>query len=49
MEMGRLVVTEFVSIDGVFEDPEAPRVTSTAAGLSSMTVAPTATRSNWTS
>ena len=35
--MGRIVVTEFVSLDGVMEDPAAPRTSSTAAGRSSST------------
>jgi hypothetical protein len=45
--MGKLVVTEFVSIDGVFEDPGGSR--STAGGRSNMTGVRTATASSSTS
>ena len=30
--MGKLVVTEFVTVDGVFEDPADPRISSTEGG-----------------
>jgi hypothetical protein len=32
--MGKLVVTEFISLDGVIEDPGAPRNTGTASSSS---------------
>ncbi len=44
--MGELVVTEFVSVDGVFEDPGGAETTSTAAGPSSTTEAKKATSSS---
>ena len=47
--MGKLVVTEFVSLDGVMEDRVAQRGTSTAAGRSSSTAAPRETSSSSTS
>ena len=47
--MGKLVVTEFVSVDGVFEDPGGAEGTSTAARRSSTTVATTGTGSRSTS
>jgi hypothetical protein len=40
-----LVVTEFVSLDGVFEDPGGAETSSTAAGRSSTTAATTGTSS----
>jgi len=37
--MGRIVVTEFVSLDGVIEAPVVARTTSTPAGRSRSTAA----------
>jgi hypothetical protein len=46
--MGKLVVTEFVSVDGVFEDPGGAEGMSTAAGRSSTTEVTTAISSSST-
>ena len=43
--MGQVVVTEFISLDEVIEDPAAPKSSSTAGGRSRLTVARTATSS----
>ena len=44
--MGRLVVSEFVSVDGVIADPGAPSDSSAAGGRFASTVAPRATGSS---
>ena len=47
--MGELVVTEFVSVDGVFEDPGGAEDYEHGAGRSSTTEATRATSSSSTS